>query len=61
MKILGAAIYLLGFLVMFYVTAETNFAIDTFGGITLTLLWLLLTMGIGTALMKSGSNSNDEK
>lgn len=61
MKILGLAIYLLGFLGMVFAITETNFAIDTFGGIVLTMLWLLLTMGIGTALMKSGNNSNDNK
>ncbi len=62
MKILGLIIYLIGFLGFAFAITELHLDIGgSFGGIVLTLLWFLLTLGIGSALMKSGSNSNDNK
>lgn len=60
MKIAGAILYLLGFLGVAFVITETRIDIGgSFISIILLLLWLLLTIGIGSALMKS--DSKDDK
>lgn len=60
MKIAGAILYLLGFLGVAFVITETRIDIGgSFISIILLLLWLLLTVGIGSALMKS--DSKDDK
>lgn len=61
MKILGAIIYLMGFLGIAFIITETNIDLGgSFGGVLLMLLWLILTMGIGTALMRSGNNNDKQ-
>ncbi len=60
MKIAGAILYLLGFLGVAFVITETRIDIGgSFISIILLLLWLLLTIGIGSAMMKS--DSKDDK
>ncbi len=57
MKILGAIIYVMGFLGIGFIITETNIDLGgSFGGILFIFIWLALTMGIGTALMKAGDN-----
>ncbi|MBP3448197.1 MAG: hypothetical protein J6K51_04155 [Clostridia bacterium] len=62
MKILGVIIYLMGFLGIAFIITETNIDLgDSFISILLMFGWLLLTMGIGTALMNSGDDSNKKE
>lgn len=61
MKILGAIVYLAGFLGIAYVITETRIDLGgSFGSIVLLVLWVLATMGIGTALMNAGGNNKEE-
>ena len=62
MKILGVIIYLMGFLGIAYVITETRIDIGgSFISIVLMMAWLLLTTGIGTALMKAGDPPDKEE
>lgn len=61
MKVIGAIIYLIGFLGVAFVITETRIDIGgSFGSILLLVGWLVITMGIGTALMKLGNNNNKQ-
>ena len=61
MKILGTILYLLGFLGIAFVITETRIDIGgSFISIVLLVLWVSLTMGIGTALMKAGDNNDKQ-
>ena len=60
MKILGALIYLSGFLIIAYIITETRIDIGgSFGGVLFILAILALTMTIGSALMKVGDSDNN--
>lgn len=56
MKILGALVYIAGFLGFAYIVEETRIieSFGGFGGTVFIFVWWLVTIVIGSALMKSG-------
>lgn len=61
-KMLGGIFYLVGALGLIYaiIEAPIDFT-DSFGSAVLLLIWCILTMGLGWALMNGGGKSNNEK
>lgn len=62
MKILGAVLCIVGFLGIAYIIEETRIidSFGDFGGVVFIFIWVLVTMGIGTALMNVGGNNKEE-
>ena len=60
MKILGMILGIVWFFGIAFVIEETRFNFsDSFGGIVLMLIWTVLTLGIGKALINSDSSSDE--
>ena len=62
MKVLGAIIYVSGFLIAAYIITETRIDFGgSFGGILFIFALFAVTMTLGSVLMKAGdSNDKDE-
>lgn len=59
MKILGLILYLIGFAGIGYAITETRIDFGaSFMNFLLMFLWLVITIGIGTALMKFDNNGD---
>ncbi len=59
-KIIGLVIYLLGIFGGFFALAELNIDLgSSFGDTSLMFLWYLTTFSVGTVLINSGNNSNN--
>jgi len=59
MKILGAIIYMLGFLIIGYIITETRIDLGgSFGGIVFMFVLIGTTMTIGSLLMNYGNNDD---
>ena len=54
MKAVGIILYIAGFLGVAYVITETRIDLGgSFGSIVILVLWLALTVGVGSALMNA--------